>query len=413
MVHLFVIPNKPGKIRITGVKFCVFNLISHHKIDPIEITVMPEIPELKFEIERPYRPIEMLDGQIFEYGCLAKNLTSVAVTEFIATSDVHGVEFNPSDIESLNSLQGDMNQYLHMRFHAKIDSKMPMVSLKPKSIVSSRSETRKIGLYFTYRGEYSRDRLRETIEIPIDVKPALKITHANLVPYFKFPHQSELKWRNPAMNTVCGKFSLAEADIGLNDSDHCLLVLTFYNEAAYTLQVTCLISDEFGEDRSRLELKGGQSAKSSLTVTRRPGISIGSLAKSVKVSWVTGDRKGVCEFALDGLQLTLAAPPPVTFTYAVVPGMHFNTLTVTASLKKPIANSFLYIYPYTEDSQGTQLLPNNLILAGTLSVNLPDVSGDFIYELRYKKLDEEPYFVVAAIGTRKSVSVWAHQAWAL
>jgi hypothetical protein len=412
-VHLFVIPDKPGKIRITGVKFCVFNLISHHKIDPIEITVMPEIPELKFELERPSRPVELLDGQLFEFGSLVKNLTSVAVTEFIATSDVHGMEFNPDDISRLNALQGDMNHYLHMRYHAKQDNKMPLVSLKSKAAASSRAETRKVGLYFTYKGEFSRNRLRETIELPIDIKPCLKMTAAQLVPFYKFPHQAELKWRNPAMNTVCGKFSLAGEDIGLNDSNHCVLMLTFYNEAIYTLNITCSISEDTGRDRTRLTLQGGQSARASLTVTRRSDISVTSLLNSVRVTWTSGDKKGICDLALDGLHLSLASPSPVTFAYRVSSGEHLDCLSVTVTLSKPEPNSFLYIYPYSEASDSFKLLPKSLVLAGTLSVSLPDVQGDFTYSLHYKKLTDDAYWVVAAIGSRKSVTVWAHQAWAL
>jgi hypothetical protein len=215
------------------------------------------------------------------------------------------------------------------------------------------------------------------------------------------------------MNTVCGKFSLAGEDIGLNDSNHCVLMLTFYNEAIYTLNITCSISEDTGRDRTRLTLQGGQSARASLTVTRRSDISVTSLLNSVRVTWTSGDKKGICDLALDGLHLSLASPSPVTFAYRVSSGEHLDCLSVTVTLSKPEPNSFLYIYPYSEASDSFKLLPKSLVLAGTLSVSLPDVQGDFTYSLHYKKLTDDAYWVVAAIGSRKSVTVWAHQAWAL
>lgn len=81
----------------------------------------------------------------------------------------------------------------------------------------------------------------------------------------------------------------------------------------------------------------------------------------------------------------------------------FKSAWIRIVFKEEHKGEYLYLYPLKRVSDGIKMLPQDLILIGSLAIPLDEGEKECVYELKYLPLEKYGYCLVAAVGSKAHI----------
>jgi len=394
-LNYILIPLASGPLAITALQLNSLGLTSCIPIDPITIEVMESLPELKFTLT-PSK-INMYYSEQTHIQLLVSNISSEPLGKFQISSDnSEVVSFPPEQIGSLQNLPVGAKQTLDIHISATGDSQT-------------------VNFELNYSNLEETIWLKDTLSLELNVTMGVEVTQAFAEPMFSHKWQSIIKEINPAMSSICNSFKERTEDKGCNDNEHCWLKFQVQNHTSDEIKLKGKLTNPQKTEKVSITIFPESYGTLSLSLERVPNFEVKSLVANLKLTWKTHKhkRKGtLSHFKFSESDYVHMEQPKAKFLFEKVPNGSFTKGVVKVECSGLKKSEYLYLYSFKKERETIKLSPEDLVIAGSLSV--PLVSSDsFQHEINYIALEQNEYFLTAGLGSKYRINWWSHESWSL
>ncbi|CAG9311322.1 TRS120 [Blepharisma stoltei] len=393
----YIVPKTLGNLKIVGVHMQMLGLNCTIQVDPIEIEVMQRLPELKVQADQ--NKVVMLSSELRTINLSIKNISSEPLGNFkIYCEPSEVATFDTEQLETLKTLRSNSQAQLQVTLNAYKDSTNVKFSIR-------------------YSNSEGKIWLSDSVSLFMEVIAGVEILESRMEPLFEYSWWEDLHKVNPSMSEIGNSFGHRDKDRGINDHSFCKFIVKVVNRSKDDLEISALITNLSLVESQQVIIPPEQTHELSLLLERFENVTVIELNKRISIEWrsLGNNRRGkIDNLPYETPLFIYAEQPKVKFSAVHGNDGPFKNVWIKVTFEEDHKGDYLYLYPLKRLPDGNKkLLPQDLILIGSLAISLNEGEKECVHELKYLPLEKFGYCLVAAVGSKSCVRWWSHESWEL